>query len=247
MEDRLATLPKGLETCIYKGFDPEGVEISGGEAQKIALARALYKDAPFDVCESRQSDTHYNCWDSIKHNVILHWVDLYSAKQNSGLAVYSDHTTSYAYGSGYPLALTAQYSGVGLWGMDYRITGPLKMKYALVLHDGRWDEAALSALEEQRNEPLYAHAQYDIPLGNKSFIDLKDSGYRLSAVKTTGKGILFRLFNAEGDEAPVEIVLGSPANIKEIDLNGKETGKEYSGGKISVSMPRFGLKTFLIE
>ena len=207
----------------------------------------VYKDAPFDVCESRQSDTHYNCWDSIKHNVILHWVDLYSAKQNSGLAVYSDHTTSYAYGSGYPLALTAQYSGVGLWGMDYRITGPLKMKYALVLHDGRWDEAALSALEEQRNEPLYAHAQYDIPLGNKSFIDLKDSGYRLSAVKTTGKGILFRLFNAEGDEAPVEIVLGSPANIKEIDLNGKETGKEYSGGKISVSMPRFGLKTFLIE
>ena len=121
------------------------------------------------------------------------------------------------------------------------------MKYALVLHDGRWDEAALSALEEQRNEPLYAHAQYDIPLGNKSFIDLKDSGYRLSAVKTTGKGTLFRLFNAEGDEAPVEIALGSPANIKEIDLSGKETGKEYSGGKISVSMPRFGLKTFLIE
>ena len=51
MEDRLATLPKGLETCIYKGFDPEGVEISGGEAQKIALARALYKDAPFVILD----------------------------------------------------------------------------------------------------------------------------------------------------------------------------------------------------
>ncbi len=51
MEERLPTLPKGLQTCIYKGFDPEGIEISGGEAQKIALARALYKDAPFVILD----------------------------------------------------------------------------------------------------------------------------------------------------------------------------------------------------
>ncbi|HOP11744.1 MAG TPA: ABC transporter ATP-binding protein [Oscillospiraceae bacterium] len=39
------------ETCLYKNFDESGVEISGGEAQKIALARALYKDAPFIVLD----------------------------------------------------------------------------------------------------------------------------------------------------------------------------------------------------
>ena len=44
---RLETMPKGLDTCLYKTFDGEGVEISGGEAQKIALARALYKNAAF--------------------------------------------------------------------------------------------------------------------------------------------------------------------------------------------------------
>ena len=49
--DRLAQLPDGLETKLYKDFDERGVQISGGEAQKIALARALYKDAPFVVLD----------------------------------------------------------------------------------------------------------------------------------------------------------------------------------------------------
>jgi ATP-binding cassette subfamily B protein len=49
--DRLQALPKGLDTALYKNFEADGVEISGGEAQKVALARALYKDAPFIVLD----------------------------------------------------------------------------------------------------------------------------------------------------------------------------------------------------
>lgn len=49
--ERLSHLPDGLATCLYKDFDANGVEISGGEAQKIALARALYKDAPFMILD----------------------------------------------------------------------------------------------------------------------------------------------------------------------------------------------------
>ena len=49
--DRLAELPKGLDTCLYRDFEEDGVEISGGEAQKIALARVLYQDAPFIVLD----------------------------------------------------------------------------------------------------------------------------------------------------------------------------------------------------
>jgi ATP-binding cassette subfamily B protein len=48
---RLNEMQKGLETPLYKDFEEDGVEISGGEAQKIALARALYKDAPFVVLD----------------------------------------------------------------------------------------------------------------------------------------------------------------------------------------------------
>ena len=46
---RLSAMPKG--TYLYKDFDKEGVEVSGGEAQKIALARALYKNAPFIILD----------------------------------------------------------------------------------------------------------------------------------------------------------------------------------------------------
>lgn len=50
-EERLGSLPDGLNTQLYKDFTENGVEISGGEAQKIAIARALYKDAPFIILD----------------------------------------------------------------------------------------------------------------------------------------------------------------------------------------------------
>lgn len=49
--DRLAAMPQGLDTMLYRDFAEDGVEISGGEAQKIAIARALYKDAPFIILD----------------------------------------------------------------------------------------------------------------------------------------------------------------------------------------------------
>ena len=45
--DRLQEMPEGLDTYLYTDYDDSGVQISGGEAQKIALARAIYKDSPF--------------------------------------------------------------------------------------------------------------------------------------------------------------------------------------------------------
>lgn len=49
LSERLDSMEKGIETCLYKDFDEQGVEISGGEAQKLCLARAIYKGSPFIV------------------------------------------------------------------------------------------------------------------------------------------------------------------------------------------------------
>lgn len=40
--ERLGTLPEGLETPITTEFDEKGVNLSGGESQKVAIARAFY-------------------------------------------------------------------------------------------------------------------------------------------------------------------------------------------------------------
>ncbi len=44
--EKLRKLHHGIDTSVFKNFDEEGFEPSGGEGQKLALARALYKDAP---------------------------------------------------------------------------------------------------------------------------------------------------------------------------------------------------------
>lgn len=49
--EKLDSLPKGVHTLVYRNFDGEGFEPSGGEGQKIALARALFTDAPIAILD----------------------------------------------------------------------------------------------------------------------------------------------------------------------------------------------------
>lgn len=51
MAEKLASLEKGSDTELLKVIYDDGVDLSGGEKQKLALARALYKDAPVIVLD----------------------------------------------------------------------------------------------------------------------------------------------------------------------------------------------------
>ena len=49
--ERLEKLISGLSTCVGKDYDERGVAFSGGEKQKLAIARAVYKDAAFVIMD----------------------------------------------------------------------------------------------------------------------------------------------------------------------------------------------------
>lgn len=51
LDELLEKLPDGLDTYVYQHFDQSGIDISGGEAQKMEIARAVYKDAPFVIMD----------------------------------------------------------------------------------------------------------------------------------------------------------------------------------------------------
>ncbi len=51
IEGWVDSLKKKGDTILYKDFDEEGVEPSGGQAQKLAIARAVYRDSPVVILD----------------------------------------------------------------------------------------------------------------------------------------------------------------------------------------------------
>ena len=51
LADKINSLPNGIDSRLMKGVFDDSIEMSGGEKQKLMLARALYKDAPVIVLD----------------------------------------------------------------------------------------------------------------------------------------------------------------------------------------------------
>lgn len=49
--DKVSSLPKGIHTMLTQVMDVNGIRLSGGETQRLLLARALYKDAPILILD----------------------------------------------------------------------------------------------------------------------------------------------------------------------------------------------------
>lgn len=55
LNKKIDSLEKGLDSYIYRIFDEDGLELSGGEAQKLAMARAIYRQAPICILDEPTS------------------------------------------------------------------------------------------------------------------------------------------------------------------------------------------------
>jgi len=165
------------------------------------------------------------------------------------MAVFTDHTTNYTHGQDFPLGLDIQYSGMGLWGRDHKITGPTTINYALVPHAGKWDKAGIQQQSNNWNEPLMAVATTVRPkLSGNSLVNVP-TGYEVSAINFDGNDMLVRIFNT-GAGIKRKITFSCNADkviLSELDGRAGQTlpsAKLKDGGlSTSIAMPKFGIRT----
>ncbi|SPE60876.1 Glycosyl hydrolase 38 domain protein [Verrucomicrobia bacterium] len=223
----------------------------------LALRRQqVFKDAPFDVTESRLTNTFFETWSEIKNNVLLHWVDVYDPTEGTGVALLADHTTSYAHSAEHPLGLTLQYSGVGLWGRDYSVRGPTEVNYALLPHRGNWETAGLWTAGAAWNEPLIARlapVSADSGASERTLLNIAHADWEVPAVRMSAGKILARLFNPSAEDRAKTVSCPAGAlKIELVQLNGKALEelplrKDTNGFSVfELALPSRGIGTLRI-
>ncbi|MCF6403155.1 glycosyl hydrolase [Chitinophaga filiformis] len=209
----------------------------------------LSKDAPYDVTESRLTNTFFSSWDSIKNNVLLHWADVTDGK--TGLALFADHTTSYVHGENYPLGFTVQFTGTALWGRNYNVTGPTDIHYAILPHSGAWDKGGVSEEATRWCEPLKL-----LPAASEaafSLLSVADQRWQIPAMMMDGDDLLIRVYNAAGDnrEHTLSVTGTAAAAIMErLDGQSLETlpaAQQEGKTIIRLAIPRFGIRTIRLK
>ena len=231
----------------------------GTAAFPVSLSnQAIYKNAAYDVCRSRNANTFFQGWDEIKHNILVNWVDLLDERQRHGLAVFSDHTTAYTHGPEHPLALVLGWGWEGgFWWGKCPLKGVTQIAYGLIPHAGTWDEARLSEENSRWGEPIALALMDGTPKpgsNSRSFVSVTGGGAEIPTVLVDGRHLLVRLFNGEGDESERRVSLDTrPSRVDLVELDGRVARalpiERLSGGRyeVRISLPRFGIRTLRFE
>ncbi len=215
--------------------------------------RALYKDAAFDVCQSRNADTHFTRWDDIHHNILLHFVDVYGGA--CGLAVFSDQTAAYVHGGDCPLGLTLAWGhDGGYWWRNRFLKGRHSLSYSILPHRGDWRAADLWHEGQKLRFPLISqrlggHCAAEPPL----LAQIESPAVELSCTDVDEEGrILLRLFNP-GTVETVSLLLPRALDglfeLCTLDGRSLETLRADAacgGLRLTLSLPPFGLCTVRI-
>ena len=89
--DKVMSLPAGMQTILTREFDDEGAMLSGGEFQKIVVARAFVRECPFKVFDEPSSaldpiaeaQLFDNIYESCRDNTLVFISHRLSSVQNA--------------------------------------------------------------------------------------------------------------------------------------------------------------------
>ena len=223
--------------------------------------KRIYKDAAFDVCESKLENTHFQCWNEIKHNILVGWVDACDDEQ--GLTIMANHTTSYLHGDGFPLALTLAWGwDGGFWWGQRQLEGEMSMAYAIVPHTGDYRKGDIwHTYQKMIHQPIarrsagctVSSAVDETMSINPLELLTVGSPVELSAayMDTDGR-LLVRLFNP-GASTVARITMEAFEDIivEQIELDGRcisHLAPTFTDGRYAVQlqMPAFSIRTLRI-
>jgi alpha-mannosidase len=114
----------------------------------------IIKSAPFDLYESKLTDTRFDSWDTIKHNIVNGFIEFYQESSDTGMAIFCDHVNGYSLVDKLvTLTIGFGYHGNFWWGYQ-PLRGKCTIKYSLLPHASDVGQANVSYEDALVREPL---------------------------------------------------------------------------------------------
>lgn len=217
------------------------------------IQKKIYKDAAFDVCGSRLENTHFKSYYEIKHNIILGWVD--GCDDEQGLAIMTDHTTSYAHGDVFPLALTLAWGGDGgFWWGRRQLSGKHSLSYAIVPHRGDYCQGDIwHTYQKMKHQTMSRRVLGNAMAVNPFNLLAVEGSISLSAAYMDEKGMLIARFFNPGASTNARITINASNVIVELtELDGSVVSRldpvPIAGGHaVNLEIPAFSIRTLRIN